>query len=109
IGTLAPGSVTVHISSPTTSANCGPVTNTASVSATSAAITTNISSGPVVITVNCPDLTVTKTADAATVSSTDNIGFTITVNNGGAGSEKNVMLSDTLPNNEGLSWAFNGD
>jgi len=105
---IAGGSKTVKISSPTTSASCGTVSNSASASASNEANTSNNSSGASNITVNCPDLSVTKTPDAASVNSTDNIGFTITINNGGAGTAYNTMLSDTLPTNSGLSWTING-
>jgi uncharacterized repeat protein (TIGR01451 family) len=48
-------------------------------------------------------LTVTKTADAASVNSTDAVGFTIVVSNtAGAGTAYGVVLSDTLP--AGLTW-----
>jgi uncharacterized repeat protein (TIGR01451 family) len=82
--------------------------NTATASATNEANTSN-NSGSASITVLCPDLTVTKVPDTAAVSSTDVIGFTITVNNGGAGQAKNVMLTDTLPTNPGLSWSESPD
>src|SRR4029078_1664263 len=61
------------------------------------------------VNVLCPDLVVSKTADAATVRSTDGVGFTITVTNNGAGEAKNVSLSDTLPTNAGLSWSESPD
>src|SRR5207237_1100988 len=104
---IAGGSKAVHISSPTTSATCGTVSNTATASASNEANTTN-NSGSDSITVQCPDLSVTKTKDASPVSSGDTIGFTITVNNAGPGEAKNVTLSDTLPGNGGLSWSING-
>jgi uncharacterized repeat protein (TIGR01451 family) len=105
---IATGSKTVHISSPTTSSSCGTVSNTATTAASNEANTANNSSGAVNITVLCPDLVVSKTPDASTVNSTDTVGFTITVTNNGAGQAKNVMLSDTLPTNSGLSWSING-
>jgi uncharacterized repeat protein (TIGR01451 family) len=108
IGTLAPGSVTVHIKATTAAANCGPVTNSASASASNEANTGNNTSAVSTIAVQCPDLTVTKTPDAASVSSTESIGFTITVHNGGAGIARSVSLTDTLPTNSGLSWTING-
>jgi uncharacterized repeat protein (TIGR01451 family) len=109
--TLAAGfSTTVHVKATTSSANCGPVSNTASASATNEAAGTNANNTATAsVTVNCPDLTVSKTPDSASVSSTDNIGFTITVHNGGAGTATSVMLTDTLPANAGLSWAESPD
>ncbi|MBK9711345.1 MAG: DUF11 domain-containing protein [Kouleothrix sp.] len=102
-GDLAAGaSKSVHISSPTTPASCGTVSNTASVT------TTNDGSGTASasVTVQCPSLTVTKTADAATVDAGDPIGFTITVSNGGPGVAKSVTLSDALPTGTGISWTI---
>ena len=46
-----------------------------------------------------------KTADAATVSVGENIGFTMTVWNSGDGNARGVTLSDQLPANPGLSWS----
>jgi uncharacterized repeat protein (TIGR01451 family) len=99
-GDMASGaSKTVHISSPTTAATCGNVVNSAS------AATDNDgqpSTGPVTITVNCPDVQVVKTADNGTISAGDTAAFTIVVTNNGPGVAKNVTLSDTLP--AGVAW-----
>ncbi len=51
-----------------------------------------------------PDLSITKTSDAATVSAGDTVGFTITVNNAGPGEARGVMIADSLPG--GLSWTI---
>ena len=40
--------------------------------------------GPIAIVVNCPDLGLTKTADAASASAGDPIGYTLTISNTGA-------------------------
>jgi uncharacterized repeat protein (TIGR01451 family) len=56
-----------------------------------------------------PTLTITKTADAATVNAGSPIGFTITVSNGGAGPASNVTLTDTLPTGSGISWSESPD
>ena len=53
--------------------------------------------GPVAIVVNCPDLDVTKTADAASVSAGDPIGYTVTITNAGPGTATGVSLADSLP------------
>jgi len=112
-GTMGSGtSKTVHITSPTTPDTCGTVTNSASASASNEANTSNNSSGPVSIAVQCPDLYVTKTADAASVGAGNPIGFTIQVKNVGLGVAKNVMLSDSLPSSPGMTWTvdpFNSD
>ena len=55
-----------------------------------------------------PDLAITKTADAASVSAGSPIGFTITVTNGGAGAATGVHVSDTLPTDAGTSWSIDG-
>jgi len=52
-----------------------------------------------------PSLSLTKTADSATVSAGSPIGFTLTVSNGGPGTAHNVALSDRLPGGGGLSWS----
>ncbi|MGE5225767.1 MAG: hypothetical protein ACM3OO_02725 [Planctomycetaceae bacterium] len=101
---LKPGdSASVHLTSPTTSATCGQILNTASVDAANSG---SVSTGQVTIVVDCAALTVTKVADDATVNAGDPIGYTITVTNGGAGTARNVTLSDTLPTNGGLGWSI---
>src|SRR5207245_2407537 len=54
----------------------------------------------------CPDVHIAKTADQSSVSAGDQIGFTITVTNIGAGTATNVQVSDSLPGNPGLSWSL---
>jgi uncharacterized repeat protein (TIGR01451 family)/MYXO-CTERM domain-containing protein len=103
---LAPGaSASVHVTSPTTSATCGTVDNTAHVA------TSNDGSGDASasIEVLCPDIEITKTADDASVDAADQIGFTITVTNNGEGVATDVTVSDTLPTNPGLSWTEDPD
>jgi uncharacterized repeat protein (TIGR01451 family) len=57
------------------------------------------------ITVQCPDLTITKVADKGSVSAGDQAGYTLTVTNNGPGKAFDVVLNDTLPANPGLSWS----
>jgi uncharacterized repeat protein (TIGR01451 family) len=103
---LAPGaSASVHITSPTTSATCGTVSNTASADASNQ---DQVSTGVVTITVNCAALEITKVADNSVVNAGDTIGYTITVHNAGAGTAKGVTLTDTLPTNPGLVWTIAG-
>jgi hypothetical protein len=52
-----------------------------------------------------PGLSITKTADAATVTSGSGIGFTIVVSNNGPASAFNVNVTDPLPTPSGVSWA----
>ncbi len=103
---LASGdSASVHITSPTTSATCGTVSNSATVDASN---TTQVSTGVVTIDVECASLSISKVADDALVNAGHPIGYTITVTNGGAGTAKDVIVTDTLPTNAGLSWTIDG-
>jgi uncharacterized repeat protein (TIGR01451 family)/MYXO-CTERM domain-containing protein len=101
---LAAGaSASVHIYSPTTAATCGTVENGASAASLNNG---SPSTGPVVITVNCPALAITKTADAGTVNAGEDIGYTITVTNNGDGVAFDVEMTDILPTDPGLDWSF---
>ena len=98
----AGGSFTVHVTSPTTSASCKAYSNTATASASNhASVQASAST-----TVNCPSLTLTKTADAATVNAGSPIGFTVTVANAGSGTATGFALSDPLPTGSGISWTI---
>jgi uncharacterized repeat protein (TIGR01451 family) len=103
---LASGaSQTVHVISGTSFASCATYNNTAQAQATSSPPVTASAS----TTVQCPALTITKTADAASVSAGTNIGFTVTVSNSsaaGTGTAKSVTLSDALPTGSGISWSI---
>jgi uncharacterized repeat protein (TIGR01451 family) len=94
----AGGSSTVHVVATTSSANCGPVSNTASASATNEKASDNTNnSATASVTVQCPDIKVEKTADAATVNAGDQIGFTVTLSNIGTGQANGVTFTDALP------------
>jgi uncharacterized repeat protein (TIGR01451 family) len=67
-------------------------TNTAPVSASDA------------VTVECPDLTITKVADADLVDAGEDIGFAITVANAGPGTAADVVITDALPTAPGITW-----
>src|SRR5439155_486596 len=100
-GDLASGAgASVHVGSATTFDSCKAYENTATASATNHA---NVSASATT-TVLCPDLQIVKLADAASVSAGSPIGFTIWVNNTGAGTAKGVTLSDPLPTGTGISW-----
>ena len=102
-GSLAPGgSASVHIVSPTTSASCATIPNTAHVSTGNDGSAQSTAQ----VVVNCPSLSVTKTADKDTVDAGSNIGFTIQVSNAGPGTAKAVTLADTLPTGTGVSWSI---
>jgi uncharacterized repeat protein (TIGR01451 family) len=96
-------SFTVHVTSPTTAASCGTVSNSASVSAGAD------SAGPATasVTVNCPDVSISKSARAASVDAGSAAIFDITVTAGGTGSSTGVVLTDDL-SGTGLSWAVSG-
>jgi len=101
-GDVASGaSKSVHITSPTTAASCGTVDNTASVTTSNDGSDTDDAS----VTVECPDVYVTKTADATPVENGDPIGFLITVGNNGPATATGVTLTDQLPTNGGLDWS----
>src|SRR5207247_10870884 len=92
------------ITSPTTTATCGTVNNSASVTTSNDG---SASVGPVAITVNCPNLSITKVANpVGPVSAGDPIGFDITVTNNGAGTAHSVTMSDSLPTGSGISWSI---
>ena len=56
------------------------------------------------VTVLCPDIEMTKTADDASVSAGEEIGFTITVSDAGPGVAKDVTIYDALPTGTGVVW-----
>jgi uncharacterized repeat protein (TIGR01451 family) len=105
----AGASVSVKVSGETTAAACGTLNNTVTVAATnepSANLGNNQSSAS--ITVVCPPVSITKTADAASVSAGDPIGFTIAVSNNSDFTALNVTVDDPLPTNGGLGWTIDG-
>ena len=100
---LASGaSESVHVVSATTDASCKTYPNTASLTATNAPSLTADAS----VTVLCPAVTLTKTADATTVDAGSQIGFTITASNTGAGTASGVVINDPLPGGPGVSWSI---
>src|SRR5205823_1183381 len=104
---LAGASSHVHVTSPTTAQDCTTIFNTASGSSTnepSGSLGDNSSSASV--TVLCASIDIAKTADDPSVSAGDPIGFAITVTNSGAGTARNVTVSDPLPTDAGLSWSI---
>src|SRR5256712_702657 len=58
------------------------------------------------VTVASPHLTITKTADAASVNAGSSIGFTITLSNAGPGDSTGTTLTDPLPSGTGISWSI---
>jgi uncharacterized repeat protein (TIGR01451 family) len=104
---LAEGaSASVHVHGVTDAADCGSLENTATVSASNEAANSDTdNSATASITVNCASIGISKTADASTVIAGGQIGFVITVTNGGAGTAHGVTMTDPLPTDAGLSWA----
>ncbi|HAL26467.1 MAG TPA: hypothetical protein DCP25_06970 [Chloroflexi bacterium] len=102
-GDLAAGtSAHVHLTSPTTAASCGTVTNSAHVATGNDG---NANAGPTTITVNCPNVSILKTAGQA-ISAGGTASFTITVTAGGTGDSTQVMLTDALAT--GRTWSVTG-
>lgn len=104
IATLAPGaSYTVHVTSGTVFASCTQYPNTATVTVgnESGTFTSQAS-----ITVQCPSLAITKTADATPVSTGTSIGFQVVVSNGGPGIARSVTVNDPLPAGSGVDWSI---
>ena len=98
---------TVHVVATVPAAECGTFTNEATASADNEAatdLTNNTDSDS--LTVDCPDVELTKVADTGPFSAGDEIGFTVTVTNNGPGKAKNVTVTDDLPNN--VTWAIDG-
>ena len=106
-GDLAPGRTeTVHVSSPTSTATTGVFSNTAVVDADNHP---PVPSTTVTVTVNKPNLTSSKTPDAAIVNAGAQIGFTVTVGNTGPGTATNVAVNDPLPGGTGIDWSESPD
>ena len=86
--------ITANVTAPP--AACPSVTNTSHITATNepaADQTDNDSNPATVVTVNCPSVSVVKTA----VANSNDCKFNIVVTAGGTGSSTNVVLTDTLP------------
>src|SRR5439155_10239644 len=102
-----PGSgFTVHVTSRTAAPQTCPATypNTAFAQATNAGDPVNASAS---VTVNCAAIEIHKVANpTGPVSAGDSIGFDLTVHNGGAGTAKNVVVSDALPSGGDLNWSL---
>jgi uncharacterized repeat protein (TIGR01451 family)/fimbrial isopeptide formation D2 family protein len=91
---------TVHVSAPTDATDCAVISNTATVSSG------NDGGGQATaaVTVQCPDVSVVKTADNSPILPGDTAAFTITVNNAGPGVAYDVHVADTLPG--AITWAI---
>src|SRR5207253_113265 len=88
--TLASGaSAAVHIIATTTSANCANIPNTAT-----AAVGNGTAPAPATahVVVQCPNVSISKTADASPVNAGDQLGFVVTVSNAGPGTATGVAV-----------------
>ncbi len=109
LGDLAPGataSVSITVNVPST-ACADDLTNTASVEAdneSDADLDNN--SDTVTVEVDCPDVSVLKTATDPVISSTESASFSITVDAGTLGTTSDVVLNDSLP--AGFTWTVGG-
>jgi uncharacterized repeat protein (TIGR01451 family) len=100
------GSFSVIVGDLTTPAACGSYPNLAHAIADNAPEASNAGS----ITVSCPSLSLSKTADATPVQAGNQIGFTITVSNAaGAATATGVTINDVLPGGSGISWSESPD
>ena len=93
-GTLVVHLVGTSVSSPSPFTQSLP--NSTTVSAANDGDPTN-NQGQATVTVQSPDVTAQKAADAATVSAGQQVGFTVTLRNAGPGAANALTLSDPLP------------
>ena len=109
-GTMAPGtSKTITLSTQTSTSRCPAgvtITNTATLTADGDSNTSNNSSGPVTITVKCPDVSVVKTTTTPTITAGGTATYNVVVTANGSSNSTNVVLTDALP--AGLSWTVGG-
>jgi uncharacterized repeat protein (TIGR01451 family) len=103
--------ITAHISGTTTGNDAGTLPNTATVNAGNEAPGEQNDHSSASITVNGPDVDVTKTADKATVNAGDAVGFTVAITNEGSGTATGVTLSDALPAGAGsdIVWTLDSN
>ncbi len=98
----ANSSTSVHVVSDTTKDSCKVYNNHASVTTSNDGSASADASTEVL----CPSIGLTKTADAASVSAGDPIGFTVTISNTGDGQAKGLSFTDSLPGGTGIDWSI---
>ena len=103
-GDLASGaSASVTVSGATTADSCGVIDNLASVAAANeSAADAEDNTDSASITVDCPDVHVTKTAAASPILAGQDAAFSITASNAGPGTAYGVVITDDLP--AGFAW-----
>src|SRR5204862_87484 len=91
-------------------ASAGPCPGTGQYDNTATVSTTNDSGGSASAStcVLPASVTVTKTADNATVNAGEQIGFTVQLHNGGAGTATGLAFTDDLPLGAAVSWSLVG-
>jgi uncharacterized repeat protein (TIGR01451 family) len=95
----------VTLTATTNADSCPSLSNTASYTSTNGG-SGSTAATPTVITVNCPAIHVTKTADADSVSAGSPIGFTVALSASGTGQAKGVSFSDDLPAGSAVNWTI---
>jgi uncharacterized repeat protein (TIGR01451 family) len=106
-GTLSPGDKrNITVTAVTTGANCGAISNTATVTDTLAILPGENSAGPVAIEVDCPQVSVVKSTSTPVVDAGDSASYTVVVTGLGPGYAYDVTLIDQLP--DGLDWTVGG-
>ena len=86
------------LSSPTGPSECPGVVNSARVSSSNA---DSDGSGPVLVTINCPDVGITKTTDTPVVNAGETIHYLIRVTNSGPAPACGVTVIDASPTGGG--------
>lgn len=102
----AGASFSVTLSGTTDAGDCPSISNSVSYDSANAG-SGSTASHPTVITVNCPDASVEKSAGDARVNAGDSVSYDLVVHAGGSGDSTNVMLTDELP--VGIDWSLSGD
>ena len=107
-GTMAPQATkSITLTATTSTGTCPAINNTATVSSDGDTNSSNNTSGPVKITVNCTaDVKVVKTTTTPTVTAGGQASYGITVTANGPASSTHVVLTDVLP--AGLTWTVGG-
>ena len=89
----------IHLVSKTSALDCATVSNTASVTSGN----DGGDQATAAVTVQCPNLSIVKTAVADSISAGEVASFMILVHNAGPGAASDVPVTDTLPS--GIAWA----